>query len=298
MTQQLSFSETPIERKKTEIAKTTLPNEEVVVLDKKQEAIIKFSSQLEKYEKKVLPELLKEHNISPAKFITTVINEVKKNPKLLEAFMINPSSMFASILAGAEIGLMPSELTGHFFLIPRKMKQSDGSYKSAVCPLIGYKGLVQILLRGGDIVSLHTEVVYEGDEFKATFGLEPNIVHIPNFAAPRLAANITHVYAVSKHKSGEYQFAVMSRKQIEAVRDISPYPNSLYFNDTMGINRWMERKVALTQLSKMISKDFYSQKAISIDAISEGGGYLELDSDGGVDVIKGVKTKKSMLDFN
>jgi hypothetical protein len=48
MTQQLSFSETPIERKKTEIAKTSLPDEALVVLDKKQEAIMKFSSQLEK----------------------------------------------------------------------------------------------------------------------------------------------------------------------------------------------------------------------------------------------------------
>jgi hypothetical protein len=50
--------------------------------------------------------------------------------------------MFASILAGAEIGLIPSDMLGEFYLIPRKI---DG--KPSVTPLIGYKGLVNILLR-------------------------------------------------------------------------------------------------------------------------------------------------------
>jgi len=264
---------------------TVVPNTNVVNIS--QEAIQRFSTQLEKYEKKVLPDLLNEHGISPAKFITTVINEVKKNPKLLEAFIANPSSMFASILAGAEIGLMPSEMVGEFYLIPRNIKQQNGSYKMTVCPQIGYKGLVAILLRGGDILRIHTEVVYKGDKFEAVYGLEPNIIHIPDFNAPRIAANIIYAYAVAKIKNGEYQFAVMTRAEIEAVRNMSPFANDLYFNDKKGNNRWMERKVVLTQLSKLLSKNYHStKKGISMDALLDGGSYLTLDESNNIKLIE------------
>jgi len=264
---------------------TGVPNTNVVNLT--QEAIQRFSTQLEKYEKKVLPDLLNEHGISPAKFITTVINEVKKNPKLLEAFIANPSSMFASILAGAEIGLMPSEMVGEFYLIPRKLKQANGSYKMTVCPQIGYKGLVAILLRGGDVLRINTEVVYKGDKFEAVYGLEPNIIHIPDFNAIRTAANIEYAYAVAKNKNGEYQFAVMTRAEIEAVRNMSPFENDLYFNDKKGNNRWMERKVVLTQLSKLLSKNYHStKKGISMDSLLDGGSYLTLDESNNIKVIE------------
>jgi len=50
--------------------------------------------------------------------------------------------MFALILAGAEIGLMLSEMLGEIYLIPRKIDN-----KPTVTPLIGYKGMVNIILK-------------------------------------------------------------------------------------------------------------------------------------------------------
>ena len=107
-------------------------------------AIQKFTTYMERYEKQVLPSLLQNSHtpLSPQKFVQIVINEVKKDSKLLNAFMSNPASMFASILAGAEIGLVPSDLLGEFFLIPRNLKGDDGQYRQTVTPLIGYKGMV------------------------------------------------------------------------------------------------------------------------------------------------------------
>jgi recombination protein RecT len=258
----------------------------IVQLTQNQQAIQTFKNQLSSYEKHILPDLLQKHGISPAQFTQVVLSEIKKNDKLLQAFIINPSSMFASILAGAEIGLIPSDMLGEFYLIPRNMKQPDGKYKSTVCPLIGYKGLLSILLRSGDITRLHTEVVYEGDLFEPTYGLEPNILHKPNFDVPRTANNIKYAYAVAKSKSGEYQFAVMTRAEIETVRAMSKYENDLYFNDKMGINRWMERKVVLTQLAKMLPKDYYSKKAISMDGALQGGALLTLDDNNQIKVIE------------
>lgn len=248
-------------------------------------AINKFQTQLATYEKQILPPLLKKHGIEPDQFVKIVISEIKRNSKLLEAFMVNPASMYASILAGAEIGLMPSEMTGEFFLIPRNLKQADGTYKQTVTGMLGYKGLVNILLRSGDVKKIHTEVVYKGDTFDVTYGLEPNINHIPNFNVERTANNITHAYAVAKIKNEEFQFAVMTRKEIQAIVDLPQYKNRLYFNDKEGSNRWMERKAVLIQLAKMLPKDYYSTRALSFDNNIEGGGYLTLDDSNQIKII-------------
>jgi recombination protein RecT len=259
-----------------------------MALELSKEVVSNFKNTMEKYQDKILPALLSKHGISPEQFVQVVMSEVKKNEKLLQAFKESPSSMFASILAGAEVGLIPSDMLGEFYLIPRNVKQGDGKYRLMVTPLIGYKGLVSILLRSGDITRIHTEVVYEGDVFEPIYGLEPNIVHKPNFDVPRTSDKITHAYAVAKSKSGEYQFAVMSRADILAIKNMSKYDNELYFNDKKNPLRWMEKKAALIQLSKMLPKDYYSKKAISMDSMMEGGSFITLDENNNVKVIEGT----------
>jgi recombination protein RecT len=251
-----------------------------------------FREQLDLCQVKALPSLLEKHGISVPYFVQMVIGEVAKNDKLLQAFMENPKSMFASILAGAEIGLIPSSLSGEFFLIPRNLKQPNGNYKNTVTPLIGYKGLVRILLRSGDILRINSEVVYEGDKFKVEYGTNPVIFHEPLYDAPRLAKNIKYAYAAAKLKNGETQFEVMTRAQIEAVKNMSKVENHLYFSDTMGINRWMERKTALMQLSKMLPKDIYSQKAISIDSMVQSGSILTHDKNFKIEMVEGGTQQK------
>jgi recombination protein RecT len=259
----------------------------------KKEIIEKFVGYLESYEKKILPDLLKKHKIDPATFVQVVISEIKKSEKLLEAFMDNPSSLFASIISGAEIGLIPSDMLGEFFLIPRNMKQKDGKYKLTVTPLLGYKGLVNILLRSGEIVKIHAEVVYEGDEFGVEYGLNPSIFHSPKLDLPRTADKIKYVYAVAKFKNNEFQFSVMTRAEIEAVNNLSKFPNDLYFNDKMGVNRWMEKKCALIQLSKLLPKDYYSKKAIGLDNLVESGATLTLDEQNEIKLIEAEAKSKS-----
>ena len=236
--------------------------------------IQRFQQNIEQYEQSVLPNLLKKHNIDVSQFKQIVLSEIKKNAKLLEAFMSNPASMFASILAGAEIGLIPSDMLGEFYLIPRKI---DG--KPSVTPLIGYKGLVNILLRSGEITRIHTEVVYEGEEFEPTYGLEPNIIHKPNFSLPRTSDKIKFAYAVAKMKNGEYQFCVLSRLDIMNIQSLSKYNNDLYFNDKKDPNKWMLRKIALVQLSKMLPKDFHGKKAVELDSRLEGGATIAWDEE-------------------
>lgn len=237
-----------------------------------------FAEQIKKYEADVLRRLLITHEgIKPEKFVEVAIKEVKKNQKLLDAFVVNPASMFASLLFCAEIGIYPDSELGEFYLIPRNLRQPDGQYKLTVTPLIGYKGILNILFRSGHIDKVESHIVYKGDEFKVSYGLNPNLEHIPNFEAERTAQNIVAAYAVATLKSGHTQFAIATKQEIEAIMNMSKEANKLYFNDKSGITRWMEKKAALIQLSKLLPKDYYSQKAISYEGALEGGSYLTVD---------------------
>lgn len=277
--------------KEKEPQKAQTTQMEIVSEEKKDVAVAKqltpvqkFNQYLETYKQSILPDLLKKHNIEPAQFVQIVVSELKKNEKLQVAFQQNPSSMFASILAGAEIGLIPSDMLGEFYLIPRKI---DG--KLTVTPLIGYKGLHNIILRSGEVTKVHTECVYEGDEFEPIYGLEPNIIHKPNFSVERNATTLKFVYAVAKLKNGDYQFCVLSKNDIIKIKSLSRYDNELYFNDAKDPQMWMVRKTALIQLSKMLPKDFYGKKAVEMDNQLEGGAYLSLDEDNNIKIIDGKK---------
>ena len=258
--------------------------------------IQRFQGYMETYKDNVLPALLKKHNIEPAQFVQIVLSEIKKNEKLLLAFNENPASMFASILAGAEIGLIPSDMLGEFYLIPRKI---DG--KMTVTPLIGYKGLVNIILRSGEVTKVHTQCVFEGEEFEPIYGLEPNIIHKPNYEVERSSKTLKFVYAVAKLKNGDYQFEVLSRGDIVKINNLSRYDNALYFNDQKDPQMWMVRKTALIQLAKMLPKDFYGKKAVEMDNQLTGGAILTLDEDNNIKILDGKKiqpTRGGISTFN
>lgn len=275
---QMDFN-TKEETKNEVVVKTPLPTT----------PIQRFNQYLDNYKQQILPDLLKKHNIEPSQFVHIVLSEVKKNEKLLAAFQENPPSMFASILAGAEIGLIPSDMLGEFYLIPRRV---DG--KLTVTPLIGYKGMHTIILRGGEVSKVHTECVYEGDEFEPIYGLEPTIVHKPNFNVLRDSTTLKFVYAVAKLKNGEYQFTVLSKSDIIKITQLSRYNNDLYFNDKKDPNMWMVRKTALNQLAKLLPKDYYAKKALDMDNKLEGGAYLSIDDDNNIKIVDGkvISTNK------
>jgi len=272
------------ETKVQELAVQEVKQEVAKPQDKALTPIQRFQKNLEAYETSILPSLLKKHNIEPDQFKYIVLSEIKKSEKLLQAFIENPSSMFASILAGAEIGLIPSEMLGEFYLITRRIDN-----KMTVTPQVGYKGMVNLLLRGEDISKVDTKVVYESDIFEVEYGFEDKIIHKPNFAGIRNAETLTFVYAVAKLKSGDYQFCVLSKGDILKIQAMSKYNNELYFNDKKDPNMWMVRKIALMQLAKMLPKDFYGKKALELENSLEGGAMLVLDENNEVKIVDGKK---------
>lgn len=227
----------------------------------------KLSNQLSLYETQVFRELLSAHNISSTQFKQIVLSEIKKNEKLMEIFIVNPSSLFASIIFAAQIGLMPSETIGQIFLIP---------FKGICKPIIGYQGLVTLLLRDVRLRTISCEVVCEGDEFDYELGLTPKLFHKPKDEL-RSSESMTHIYCVANYGDGIKEFKVMSRKEINTNIEMLKNPNELYYNDKKDGNMWMLKKIVLKQLSKLMNKDYYCQLAIKMDDALEGGRNMVLD---------------------
>jgi recombination protein RecT len=246
-----------------------------------------FTTTIEKYEKKNLTELLEGSSMTPAQFKQIVINEIKRSPKLQEAFVKNPASLFASILHCAEMGLNPSQMVGEFFFIP---------YKDSITPILGYKGLITLLMRSSKVKKIWSEVVYEDDDFEYELGLEPKLLHTPNHLAIRNSQNIKCIYACAKIDN-EVIFKVMFKNEIQNIINMSKVPNELFFNDKKDPEQWMAKKTVLKQLAKLMPKDDDRlKKAVSIDDNIEGGGYLIMDDNDSVRFVQGnIIGKKSSI---
>lgn len=238
-----------------------------------------FNSSIEKYEKKNLTDLLLGSNTSPQKFKQMLINELERNVKLQEAFLKNPASFFASALYCAELNLSPSSLVGEFFFTV---------HAGQIKPILGYKGLVALLLRSDKVKKIWAEVVYNEDDFEYELGLEPKMVHIPNFNSIKTCDNIKCIYSCAK-VGDDIVFKVMTLEEIKTIVEILETPSEYYFNDKKDPEKWLLKKVVLKQMSKLMPKeDDRLLKAVSFDDNVEGGGYLVLDDNDTVRVVQGT----------
>lgn len=238
-----------------------------------------FNNSIEKYEHTNLTDLLKGSNISPQKFKQMLVNELERNLRLQEAFLKNPASFFASALYCAELNLSPSSLVGEFYFTVSGEK---------VKPILGYKGLVALLLRSDKVKKIWAEVVYNEDDFEYELGLEPKMVHIPNFNSIKTCDNIKCIYTCAK-VGDEIVFKVMTLEEIKTIVEILDTPSEYYFNDKKDPEKWLLKKVVLKQMSKLMPKeDDRLLKAVSFDDNVEGGGYLVLDDNDSVRVVQGT----------
>jgi len=241
--------------------------------------ISSFNTSIEKYERTNLTDLLSGTNVSPQKFKQMLINELERNIKLQEVFLKNPASFFASALYCAELNLSPSSLVGEFFFTV---------HREQVKPILGYKGLVALLLRSDKVKKIWAEVVYNEDDFEYELGLEPKMVHIPNFNSIKTCDNIKCIYACAKIGE-EITFKVMTLEEIKNIVEVLETPSEYYFNDKKDPEKWLLKKVVLKQMSKLMPKeDDRLLKAVSFDDNVEGGGYLVLDENDSVRVVQGT----------
>lgn len=162
--------------------------------------------------KQMMPEIKKAlpATITPERFTRIVLSALSVTPQLAEC---TPQSFLAAMMTAAQLGMEVNTPLGQCYLIPR-MNRKKGVQE--VQFQLGYKGLIDLAYRGGEVQTIQAHAVYEHDEFEYEYGLEPKLVHKP--AKEDRGAPVAY-YAIFRTKSGGYSFEVMSVDDIKRRRD-------------------------------------------------------------------------------
>ena len=78
---------------------------------------------------------------------------------------------------------------------------------------LGYKGLIDLAYRSGEVSVIQAHTVYENDDFEYCFGLDPKLHHVP---ARKDRGEPVLFFAMFRTKDGGYGFEVMSVEDIRA----------------------------------------------------------------------------------
>ena len=148
--------------------------------------------------KKALPSV-----ITPERFTRIVLSAISTNPKLAEC---TPQSFLGAMMTSAQLGLEVNTPIGAAYILPYNNKgKMEAQFQ------LGYKGLIDLAYRSGEVEVIQAHVVYENDEFTCEYGLDPKLTHKP---ADRDRGEPVKVYAVFKTKSGGFGFEVMSMDDV------------------------------------------------------------------------------------
>lgn len=186
------------------------------------------------------------------------ITELRKTPLLSSC---EPMSFIAAVMQASQLGLEIGVL-GAAYIVPFK-NNKKGIVECNLIP--GYRGLIDLARRSGNIISISAEIVYENDHFEFEKGLEYKLVHRP---ALTNKGQMIATYAVAKLKDGGAQFVVLSREEVDEVKAKSKASN---FGPWQTDYEAMAQKTAVRRLFKWLPSSIEMQKITVLDEHADAG---------------------------
>lgn len=195
--------------------------------------------------------------ITPERFTRIALTAYSDNAALQKC---DADSFLGAMMQAAQLGVEPNTPLGQAYLIP---------YGNKVQFQLGYRGMIDLAYRSGEIQMIQAHEVHENDEFEYELGLDPKLRHIP---ALKNRGEVILYYAVFKLTNGGVGFEVMSKEDVEtfAKKKSKTYRNGPWQTDFDA----MAKKTLVKRLLKFapVKSDF--ARAVTADetiksAISE-----------------------------
>ena len=218
------------------------------------------------HNKGAMEAVLPKH-VSADRMTRIALTALRNTPGLMAC---TTESLMGAVMQCAQLGLEPNTILGSAYLIPFNNRREN---RTDVQVIIGYKGLVDLARRSGQIVSISAHDVCDNDFFEFEYGLEEKLNHKP--ALNNRGAMIA-VYAVAHLKGGGHVFEVLSREQIEEV-----------MKNTQSKGKYgpwkdhfveMARKTVVRRLFKYLPVSIELNTALAMDAVADTGGDQHLES--------------------
>ena len=143
-------------------------------------------------------------HITPDRFMRVALTAINKTPKLANC---TRESLLACLMDCSALGIEPDGRLA--YLIP---------YGDQCTLIVGYKGIVELARRSGEIADIHADIVCANDQFEYSFGSEGKLVHKPKLGD---RGDVIAVYSFAKLKDGSASYEVMDRAEVDAIKNRS-----------------------------------------------------------------------------
>ncbi|WP_319403232.1 recombinase RecT [uncultured Anaeromusa sp.] len=206
---------------------------------------------------KAMKSLVPKH-VTPERMARIGLQAISRNPKLMEC---TPESVVGAIMNCATLGLEPN-LIGHAYLVPfwnGKTKKMEAQFQ------IGYKGLLDLVRRTGDVSQVYAYEVRENDEFDYELGVHANLKHKP---AASNRGDVTGYYSVYHLKDGGYGFFYLSRA--EALEHAERFSKSKDKDTGKLYGPWADHFDEMAKKTAMKAMTKYMPISVEAQAIMEG----------------------------
>jgi recombination protein RecT len=210
-------------------------NKEIVKNEKKQ-LTVRTMMEGDKF-KDAIQAALPETGCTMERFARVAMTVLNKTPKIADC---TPASVAQCMIDCASLGIEPDGRRAH--LIP---------YGNKCTLILDYKGIVELVKRSGEVLSIQAHVVYENDEFNYLLGTNPTLDHKPTLED---RGKPVAAYSCVILKDHSASFEVMGVDEINKVRDDS---KGYKKNDpSVPWNKWwaeMARKTVFKRHSKWLT---------------------------------------------
>lgn len=200
---------------------------------------------------------------SAERHVRAFLSAIQRNSKLLECTQL---SILGACVQSAQLGLSPDPNLGHVYIMPKKSKARDNSVVYYATVLIGYKGFIHLAFRTNKVSSIYADVVMSGDHFEEVKGLHRNIIHQPGENRD-MTKNPTHVYAVIHYTNGGFDFAVLSKQEVELIKGSGSQTDMIWDSHYHE----MAKKTAIRRMLKTQPLSPEVQSAVALDELGDSG---------------------------
>lgn len=147
------------------------------------------------------------------RFARIALTAVRSTPKLAQC---TQESFAAALMTCAQLDLEPNTPQGLAYLIP---------YGKECQFQVGYKGLLQLVYRSGQVASINADVVYRAEIEQGMFeyakGIQPTIKHRVDLLSDLRKGEIVASYAAVVLKGGESILRVVDAQEVERAQKTS-----------------------------------------------------------------------------
>jgi recombination protein RecT len=204
-------------------------------------------------------------HLSADRLVRVVVAVLQASPALLDC---ERASLYRAVMTCAHLGLEPDGVLGQAWLVPSRGK---------VQLVPGYRGFIALARNSGLIVSINAQAVHLNDHFDYAYGLNERLEHVP---APGARGEITHFYAYVKFKDGGHYFDVLSRDEVDAIRDRSEGYQAFRSGkaeDSAWVAGYAEmgKKTVIRRIAKYLPLSV--QKAAALADLHDAGKHAALD---------------------